>query len=62
MNQLDINEFLDFTSVANLKNSPNNKYISYVTVKMRLKQKDYLHSLYLDDGSKVSKIINLKKS
>ncbi len=62
MNQLDINKFLDFTSVANLKNSPNNKYISYVTVKMRLKQNDYLHSLYLDDGSKVSKIINLKKS
>lgn len=62
MKQLEIDKFLDFKSVANIQKSPNNKYITYVSVKMRLKENDYLHTLHLDDGINQSDIINLKAS
>ena len=62
MKQLKLDKFLDFKSVANLKKSPDNKYVSYVEVKMRQKENDYLHSLYLDDGKSINKIIDLKQS
>lgn len=61
MKQLELEQFLKYTSLSGLKVSPNKNKMSFVNTSLRLKQNDYNHELFISNGTKHRKVLNLKQ-
>ena len=61
MTKLKLDSFLDYQYLAGLKTSPEKKYMSFTLAKANYDANNYNHDLYLSDGEKHTKILNLKE-
>lgn len=62
MTKLKIDRFLDFSALSNLETNPSQTQLSFVKANMRLDKNDYIHALYLHDGSRSRRVLTLKKA
>ena len=54
-------QFIEYSYLANLKASPNERYFSYTKANARLKKNDYVHTLYLYNGTSHLKAFNMNQ-
>lgn len=60
MKKLERTQFLKYRSYSGLKANPSKTAFAYAVSKVREEQNDYYYDLYYFDGTKNSKLINLK--
>lgn len=60
MKKLERDHFLDFHSISGLKANPSKTVFAYALSNTRLKQNDYVFTLYAYDGSRSWRLLNLK--
>ncbi len=61
MNKINIKDFLNFNYIGNLKVNNKETYYAYVVSKANLADNNYNHILYVSDGNKTHKAVNLGK-
>ena len=61
MKPISDEQFLEYSYLANLKVSPNERYFSYSKANARLKKNDYIHTLYLYNGTSHLKAFNMNQ-
>ena len=60
MKKIEIDHFLNYTFLNSLESSPHGKILSFVVSEARYEQNDYAHQLFLSDGTKHKRVLNLK--
>lgn len=61
MTDISIESFLDFKYFANLKANPSKTKFIFTVAQARFEKNDYEHYLYVSDGKKVTKLLNLQQ-
>ncbi len=61
MSKININDFLNFNYLGNLKANKEETYYAYLVSKANLGENGYNHILYVSDGEKTHKAVNLGK-
>lgn len=59
MKQLELKDFLNYTYLASLTTSPAKKHMAFIKSNARYDENDYVHDLYLTDGSTHKRIFDL---
>lgn len=59
MKKLELKDFLEFTYLASLTTSPAKKHMAFIKSRARYDENDYVHDLYLSDGSTHKRIFDL---
>ncbi|CAH2760770.1 S9 family peptidase [Erysipelothrix amsterdamensis] len=59
MKQLELKDFLKYTYLASLTTSPAKKHMAFIKSNARYDENDYVHDLYLTDGSTHKRIFDL---
>lgn len=59
MKQLELKVFLNYTYLASLTTSPAKKHMAFIKSNARYDENDYVHDLYLTDGSTHKRIFDL---
>ncbi|WP_323611980.1 S9 family peptidase [Erysipelothrix enhydrae] len=59
MKQLELQDFLNYTYLASLTTSPAKKHMAFIKSNARYDENDYVHDLYLTDGSTHKRIFDL---
>ena len=60
MENINLNDFLEFKFISNLQSSPSQTQMAFLVAKADEKKNEYSYDLFLSDGKKHQKLINLK--
>lgn len=62
MEQLKLNQFLNYRYISRLTVNPNQKKMAFLLAKGRFEKNDYVYELYESDGTRHQKLFNLEKT
>ncbi|MBU1143857.1 MAG: S9 family peptidase [Firmicutes bacterium] len=60
MENINLNDFLEFKFISNLQSSPSQTQMAFLVAKADEKKNEYSYDLFLSDGKKHQKLTNLK--
>ena len=60
MDNINLNDFLEFKFISNLQSSPSQTQMAYLVAQADVKKNEYSYDLYLSDGKRHQKLTNIK--